>query len=144
MQHSKTQAIIAVDYLVRVILYTDYTLNEDLLEMVMVDIKRMEYGEEYLVENYMNKNLIKREILILFKNVTDLHIICDKYPFSLESLLSLITGTQIRKVQIEQGNWLAKAKLLYSSTDIVDRLSKANYKMTFGSSDENLNIEYAS
>ena len=57
----------------------------------------------------VHQNVIKAEVLSIFPNVQYLEIYCQYYPFSLDSLLSVITGTSINKVVIEDGQtWLNK------------------------------------
>ena len=63
-----------------------YCSNKDLLKLMFTDFIRIDDKEKRLIENE-NQNLIRPEILKIFKNVTGLTIDCKYYPLSLEALL---------------------------------------------------------
>ena len=66
-----------------------------------------------------------REILSVFKNVKHLKMESWSYPFSLESLLSLIKGSKIKKVEIFCGPWLEKSSL----NDMAKKYEQEKFKM---------------
>ena len=115
----------------------EYCENKQLLQLILSEIvKQEEYKEEYCSDKYKNKNLLKPQILSIFKNVTYLYIDCDSYPLSLESLLSLINNTQIKKVEINGEYWLRKVKEMSSFNNILSKYKVANFNMEFDEDDE--------
>ena len=104
--------------------------NKQLLQLILSEIvKQEDKKEEYCSDKYKNKNLLKPQILSIFKNVTYLYIECLYYPLSLESLLSLIKDTQIKNVYIWGQYWLEKVKEMSSFNDISSRYTNANFNM---------------
>ena len=115
--------------------------NKQLLQLILSEIvKQEDKKEEYCSDKYKNKNLLKPQILSIFKNVTHLEIYCRLYPLSLESLLSLINNTQIKKVEIEGYFWLKKVKEMSSFNNISSKYQKANFNMEFKDADTWLTI----
>lgn len=101
--------------------------NEDLLRLIFFNLVQ---GRGELPKEE-NQNLLKPDILKLFKNVTYLEINCTDYPLSLRKLLDLIKGTQITKVQINGQYWLSAVQKSYFFEDIVNEYEKSNFKMEF-------------
>ena len=85
--------------------------NKALLKLLFYDFitTKTDKYDGYLILN-KNQNLLKPEILKIFKNVTELQIYCGEYPIALESLLPLITQNNIKKVDIYGGNWIASVQ----------------------------------
>ena len=109
-----------------------YCLNKGLLGLLFSEILKQDSDyEEYSEDKYKNKNLLKREIISIFKNVTYLEIDCRRYPLSLESLLELIHGTQIKEVMIEGDGWLYKAKEMPSFDNISSKYKESNFNLEF-------------
>ena len=73
-----------------------------------------EKGEEYASDKYKNKNLLKREIMLIFKNVTMLMVTSQYHPLSLESLLELVDGTQITRIILNGEGWVESAMNKFS------------------------------
>ena len=78
-----------------------------------------------------NQNLLKPEVLRIFKNVTKLKIICGEYPIALESLLTLIIQNNIEEVELHGEKWLLSVKLETSFDLISSKYNKANYYLEF-------------
>ena len=112
--------------------------NKGLLGLILSDIKE---GEEYSDE-YKDKNLLKPQILSIFKNVTHLNITCSEYPLSLESLLSLIKDTNIEEVTLSGYYWLRKVKELPSFNSISRKYEEANFSMEFKRKDKELLVRF--
>ena len=106
----------------------DHCKNEGLLRLILSDIEQEERYQEYSPDKYENKNLLKPQILAMFKNVTHLVIRCNRYPLSLESLLSLIDNTQIRQVNVF-GYWLPEFRFTTSFKNISNKYRQANFNM---------------
>ena len=103
-----------------------------LLCLLIPDIVKQSSDEdEYGSDKYNNKNLLKRDIFSIFRNSTNLVIICHSCPLSLDSLLSLIKGTQITEVEIYGKYWLNKAKEMASFDDISSDYEEANFNLQF-------------
>lgn len=81
-----------------------------------------------------NQNLLKCEILKLFKNVEYLGIECYDYPLSMHSLLDLIKATQVKQVHITGHDWLDLFKSSASFDDIMTHYQKANLDITASTS----------
>ena len=119
-----------------------YCKNKGLLSLILSEIVKIGKGEEYSDDKYKNKNSLKPEMISVFKNVTYIGMICEEYPLSLKSLLSLIDGTQINRVWIRGRQWLSKLKSSREFGDISKLYEEAHFKMDFdGRNDKTLTIE---
>ena len=120
------------DIFVRIAKLDKYCLNKNLLALIFSDLIKNDDDDNRAMIINKNQNLVKPEILKIFKNVTYLRIHCKKYPLSLESLLSLINGTQIKTVVIDDpgSTWLSSVKSS-SFADVSSKYKKANFKMEF-------------
>ena len=74
-------------------------------------------------------NLVKKELLIVFENVTYLEIKCLGYPFSLSAFLDVIIGTKIAKVVIHGDGWLSELLSSSSYPNICDKYEKAKFRL---------------
>ena len=83
------------------------------------------------MSKYKNNNLLKREILSIFKNAKYLEIYCYDYPLSLESLLSLIVDTKIKEVVIKGYFWVPSLKNFSSFNIIINEYKKSNFNLEF-------------
>ena len=132
----KHEIVFGVDALVK------FYKNEGFYGLLLSSwLKKVHSADEVYSENeWTNQNLLKREILSIFKNVTQLEIWCSEYPLSLKSLLSLITDTQINRVVVfgypkfytRKENVDAVSNLKSTSFDYRDILSEykqANFTM---------------
>ena len=106
-----------------------YCFNVDLLSLLFNKLVEVDYNQ--WVKQFVNNcdsmvNLPKKELFDIFNNVEQLVIICRDYPFSLDSLISLITGTKIKTVKIydHYKTWLY---LVISSNEFV----KENWRFKF-------------
>ena len=124
--------------------------NKDLLDLFCTEIVRVYYDHEskYAKRHGLeddklkqlivtsNQNMLKPYILKLFKNVTCLEFYSMDlnskwYPFSLESLLSLIIGTNIKKVKITGHGWLRKLRDSTSWENISKQYQEANFSLDY-------------
>ena len=125
-----------------------YCHNKGLLGLTLRNIVKMEEEEkeekEYLLDKYKNKNLLKPQIISIFNNVTYLEIWCSDYPLSMESLLSLINGTQIKKVEIFDtwNTWLPLLKVHLSFNNISRKYKQSNFNLQFKEWNQKLIITY--
>ena len=106
-------------------LYIGQCRNEGLRKLILSDMLE---GEDYSEDKYKGKNLLRREILSIFKNVTYLTINCYNHPISLKSLFSLINGTQIKKIDINGQDWVKKVTESSSFTNILSVYQQGNFK----------------
>ena len=90
--------------------------DKALLKVLFSDIVEMDDYEKYSEKKYRNKNILRPEIISVFKNVKRLWIRCQSilyvregyrkaikdysYPLSMESLLSSIKNTHVNRVEI--------------------------------------------
>ena len=90
-----------------------------------VEIMRVKnYDEIILSKNQIN--LPKPELFQIFTHVHYLEIHCRYHPFSLDSLISVITGTTINEVMVK-GDWLSS---VIESNEFV----KENWRFEFDGS----------
>lgn len=120
--------------------------NKALLDLVLSDVVKQQWlgdkYEEYSEDKYKTKNLLKREILTIFRNVTSLEIGCQEYPFSLDSLFSVINATQITTVKIAGMRWLPSLKAQPIFDGIVRKYKQSNFNLQFEYNDEYLTITH--
>lgn len=131
----KERLDICIDLLVK------YCQNNGLLKLLVTDIVKAEEGEKYLESKYVNKNLLRRQILSIFNKVTHLFIYGKNYPISLESLLSLIDGTQIKRVSMSGCEWL-REPTLPSFIHISRKYRKAGFEIIFNGDDTRIKIHW--
>ena len=114
--------------------------NEDFMEVLFTYIVRKKYGRDHINED---QNLIKKDVLKVFKNVTYLYISSKWYSFSLEAFLSVIDGTRIDKIVIDdnEGQWLPYIVLETSFNSICTKYENANYKLEYDYQDEDEDYE---
>ena len=103
-------------------------MNKELLKLIFHDFGK---GDPAIATD-KNQNLIRPEILSIFKNVTQLSIQCVEYPICLDSLLSLIKGRQIKTVGIYGDRWLPSLKSTALFEDISEKYREHNFKIEFG------------
>ena len=101
-----------------------YCKNIDLLGLLFNKIIKNKEVED------KQQNLIKKGVLKVFKNVTDLFIYCPGYSFCLLSFLSVIDGTEINKVEIEGYEWIRSIASSSSFDSICTQYQKANFEIT--------------
>lgn len=107
-----------------------YCTNEWLLSLLLTNVEKMKHKSKvYSAAKYKNKNLLNREIISIFKNVSELEIVCKEYPLSLEALLSVIVGTQITKVFVFLPYWLSQMKNLSSFDNITTKYRESNFNL---------------
>ena len=80
---------------------------------------------------YEDQNLIKKQVLKVFGNVTSLYIECHCYSFSLLAFLSIIDGTNINKVEILGSEWLPSIASSSSFSDICTEYQKLGFKVEY-------------
>lgn len=108
-----------------------YCKNKALIGLILSErLKKGEYAA-YSARECGNKNLLKREIISIFKNVTYIEIGCLDYPLSLESLLSLINDTQITTVKIIGNYWSRKLKGTPLFRNMERKYKESNFKLQF-------------
>ena len=112
--------------------------NKKLLKLIFYDlIKSDEDKYDAMIIN-KNQNLLRPEMLKVFENVTKIWINTDEYPISLEALLFLINGTQIKELMIyasyNNEGWLPSINSSSSIDDIKKKYAASNFKMDFGKS----------
>lgn len=110
----------------------NYCNNKKLLNVIFDDIVYMTGDIDTYDDLIVNKNqnLLKAGILKLFQNVTTLQMWCDEYAVSLESVLTLIKGTQIKVVEIHSSDmWLPLVTSSKSYDEIKSEYEKANFDM---------------
>ena len=83
----------------------DFCKNKELLSLVC---NKLDYNID--PSSCIDENLPKKELLKIFNHTTDLEINTDpSYGFSLDSLISLINGTNIKRVIISEcKEWISK------------------------------------
>ena len=123
-----------------------YCKNKKLLKLIFCDFIKTEnllrfdkYKEAQMIDNE-NQNLLRPEMLQIFKNVWSLQILCDSYPLSLRALLKLINNTNIREVWICATDWVRLLKSWPSFADIKSEYDSANFNMRFEAQDKILAI----
>ena len=123
---------------IRMCLYNlnKYCKNQKSLKLIFNDMIQVDKDahDKYKYDEMIkkkNQNLLNSNVLKLFKNVTYLEIRSARHPVSLESLLELINGTQIREVEISGHNILLSLEAWSSLADIRCKYKKANFNMEF-------------
>lgn len=102
--------------------------NKGILSLIFTQIIKDTDNDAVLTMNEDNdKNLVKKEVFTLFKNVTDLFITCDSYSISLLALLSIINNTKINNIKIYGDNWLPSIVSSSAFNGIVAEYKKANF-----------------
>ena len=89
---------------------------------------------------YEDQNLIKKQVLKVFGNVTSLYIQSYSYSFSLLAFLSIIDGTNINKVEIYGKEWLPSIASSSSFSDICTEYQKLGFKVEFKDKDNDFLI----
>ena len=125
-----------------------YCHNKNLLNLIFGDLIEMstkDWSKKYdVMIQKKNQNLLRPIMLKLFKNVTYLHISCWSFPLSMKALLKLITGTQIKKVEIYGKHWIRAVKAWPSLYNITKKFSDKNFDMQFNYDNTKLFIKYNS
>ena len=109
------------------IAYLDwYCHNKDLLALLFDKIINTRYNPS---SDSLTQNILRKDVIKIFKNVKTLRIWAGDYKLSLLSLLSLIDGTQITEVKIYNAYWIGAINSSSSINDIVNKYKNANYEV---------------
>ena len=122
---------------------SEYCESEGLLGLTVSEILKGKYDEHYSEDDkYKGKNLLKREILSIFNNVTYLKIVSYNHPISFNSLLTLINGTNLTKIELWGEEWLSNVKEASTFKDVLWQYKQANFRMEFGEYNTDVIITY--
>ena len=98
----------------------DYCQNKDLLGLLFSKVVKVK-----------DQNLLKRDLLRVFENITYLYIEGWLYSFDLLSFLSVIHGTKINKIEVYGHYWMPKVAAYLSFDSIRSKYKQANYKLEY-------------
>lgn len=111
----------------------EHCSNNKLLKVIFYDLIKKDKNQDVysmMIKN-KNQNLLKSDIFKLFANVNYLEIHSLQHPFSLESLLALMTSTNIQLVNILGGKWISSVRQWSLFDDILNKYDKAMFILEF-------------